>query len=320
MHELDRIRLALVEAAERGEGAVLATVMGVDGSTYRGAGARMVVRADGSTVGAVSGGCLEADIVARAAEVLAAGRVELAHYDTRTADDAVLGLGMGCQGVIDVQLEPLTGETLRDAIRQLAELRARSAVRLLVCGAGTDAIPVVRLAATVGWLVTVVDHRPSFATAERFPEAERVLRLDVSQMERALASGLRLEEFAAAVVMAHAAAHDRARLHELLGVESLRYLGVLGPRRRTLELLEGSAADGTLELPPNVYAPVGLDLGAETPEEIALSIVSEIAAVLAGRTPRSLRERSGPIHEQRAQSPPVIPSERSESRDPHPTR
>ena len=300
MHELDRIRLALVEASERGEGAVLATVMGVDGSTYRGAGARMVVRADGSTVGAVSGGCLEADVVARAAEALATGRAELVHYDTRTDDDAVLGLGMGCQGVIDVQLEPLRGETLRDAIRQLAELRARSAVHLLVCGAGTDAIPVVRLAAVVGFLVTVVDHRPSFATSERFPEAERVIWIDASQTERALASVLRLEEFAAAVVMAHAAAHDRARLHELLDVETLRYLGVLGPRRRTLELLEGSSVAGREELPPNVYAPVGLDLGAETPEEIALSIVSEIAAVLAGRAGESLRARGGPIHVDRA--------------------
>jgi xanthine dehydrogenase accessory factor len=302
MHELDRIRLALVQAAERSEGAVLATVVGVDGSTYRGAGARMVVRADGSTVGAVSGGCLEADIVLRAAEVLAAGREELAHYDTRADADAVLGLGMGCQGVIDVRLEPLAGETLRRAIEELAELRARSAVRLLVCGGGTDAIPVVQLAAAVGWLVTVVDHRPSFATAERFPEAERVIRLDASGTERALASVLPLEEFVAAVVMAHAAAHDRARLHELLGVEGLRYLGVLGPRRRTLELLEGTTAGASGVLPGNVYAPVGLDLGAETPEEIALSIVSEIAAVLAERTPRSLRERGGPIHEERASS------------------
>jgi xanthine/CO dehydrogenase XdhC/CoxF family maturation factor len=302
MHELDRIRLALVEAAAQGEGAVLATVVGVDGSTYRGAGARMVVRADGTTVGAVSGGCLEADIVARAAEVLAAGRPELAHYDTRTADDAVLGLGMGCQGVIDVRLEPLVGESLQAATRQIAELRARSAVRLVVCGAGTDAIPVVQLATAIGWLVTVVDHRPSFATAERFPEAERVITLDASQTERSLASVLRLEEFAAAVVMAHAATHDRARLHELLDVDGLRYLGVLGPRRRTIELLEGSSAAGKAELPSNVYSPVGLDLGAETPEEIALSIVSEIAAVLAGRTPTSLRERGGPIHEERVLS------------------
>ena len=299
MHELDRIRLALAGAAERAEGAVLATVVGVDGSTYRGVGARMVVRADGSTVGAVSGGCLEADIVARAAERLAAGTPELVHYDTRTSDDGVFGLGMGCQGVIDVRLEPLSGDALRAEIERLAELRTRSAVRLLVCGAGNDAIPVVRLAALTGWLVTVVDHRPSFASAERFPDAERVIRLDTSQPEGALASAVRLDTFTAALVMGHAAAHDRTRLHELLAVGSLRYIGVLGPRRRTLELLDGAAGLEPGAMPSNVYAPVGLDIGAETPDEIALAIVGECAAALAGRPPRSLRDRGGPIHEER---------------------
>jgi xanthine dehydrogenase accessory factor len=298
MHELDRIRLALADAAGRGESAVLATVVAVDGSAYRGAGARMVVRADGSTTGAVSGGCLEADIVAHAAGVLASRTPELVHYDTR-ASDGVLGLGMGCQGVIDVRLEPLGGDALRAEIDRLAELRARSAVRLLVCGAGADAIPVVRLAALTGWLVTVVDHRPSFATAERFPEAERVIRLDASKTEGPLASMVQLDQFAAAVVMGHAATHDRARLHELLGVRGLRYLGVLGPRRRTMELLEGAPGIAPGVIPAHVYAPIGLDIGAETPEEIALAIVSECAAALAGRTPRSLRERAGPIHESR---------------------
>src|SRR3954464_7284606 len=147
MHELDRIRAALVQAEARRESAVLATVLDVDGSTYRGAGARMVVRADGTTVGAVSGGCLEADIVARAAELMPTGSSELVHYDTRASDDVVLGLGLGCQGVIDVRLEALSGETLRAAIAELAELRARSALRVVICGAGTDAIPVARLAA-----------------------------------------------------------------------------------------------------------------------------------------------------------------------------
>ncbi len=297
MHELDRIRLALVDAADRGEGAVLATVVGVDGSAYRGAGARMVVRADGSTTGAVSGGCLEADIVARSAEVLAAGAPDLVHYDTRSSDDGIFGLGMGCQGVIDVRLEPLAGDALRAEVARLAELRARNAVRVLVCGAGADAIPVVRFAAMTGWLVTVVDHRRSVATAERFPDAERVILLDASRTENALASVLPLADFAAAVVMGHAAAHDRARLHELLALTGLRYLGVLGPRRRTMELLEGAPEIAPGTVPANVYAPIGLDIGAETPDEIALAIVSECAAVLARRTPRSLRERPGPIHE-----------------------
>jgi xanthine dehydrogenase accessory factor len=182
---------------------------------------------------------------------------------------------------------------------RLAELRARSAVRLLVCGAGADALPVVRMAAMTGWLVTVVDHRPTFATAERFPDAERVIRVDASPADGALASAVALGELAAAVVMGHAATHDRARLHELLGVPTLRYLGVLGPRRRTMELLDGAPGLSPGEVPANVYAPIGLDIGAETPEEIALAIVSECAAVLAGRTPRSLREREGAIHERR---------------------
>src|SRR6476659_5318586 len=132
MHELDRIRLALTAAAARGEGAVLATVVAVDGSAYRGAGARMVVRTDGSTIGAVSGGCLEADIVARASEVLASGTPALVHYDTRSSDDGVFGFGMGCQGVVDVRLEPLVNDALRAEIDRLADLRARNAVRLLV--------------------------------------------------------------------------------------------------------------------------------------------------------------------------------------------
>ena len=125
---------------------------------------------------------------------------------------------MGCQGVIDVQLEPLSGDALRAEIDRLAELRARSAVRLLVCGAGADAIPVVRLAAMTGWLVTVVDHRPSFATAERFPDADACSASTRRRRMGCLASVVRLDEFAAAVVMGHAATHDRARLHELLGV------------------------------------------------------------------------------------------------------
>jgi xanthine/CO dehydrogenase XdhC/CoxF family maturation factor len=298
MHELDRLRLALADAAARGEPVLLATVLGVEGSTYRGAGARMVVRADGTRVGAESGGCLEADIAARAADLLAARASDVVHYDTRDPGNDLLGLGLGCQGVLDVRLESLDGAPLARAIAELAELRERTAVRLLVCGGGTDAIPLVRLAALVGWLPTVVDHRPSFATAERFSDAERVLLVNAAEDPGALGGALALDRFAAAVVMAHSAAHDRACLHALLGIPSLRFLGVLGPRRRTLELLEGTGvtADG---LPPHLHAPVGLDLGAETPEEIALAIVSECAAVLAGREPRSLRDREGPIHEGR---------------------
>jgi xanthine dehydrogenase accessory factor len=345
MRELDRIRHALAAAAVRKESVVLCTVMRVEGSVYRGAGARMVVTAGAETVGAVSGGCLEADIVARAPEVLASERAEVVRYDTRASDDVVLGLGLGCQGIIDVLLEPLAGATLDDAIafyERLAARRevvtlmtllrasdeglavgtrlvvdengnvvdgeerllsspdelAREIVRpmtpLVVCGAGTDAIPLVRLAKLMGWHVTVIDHRASFVTRDRFPDADMLICANLSADASSLATRIVLDERTMAVVMAHAATHDRAYLHAMLDAGA-SYIGVLGPRRRTMELLGDRAVDG--ELPPAVHAPIGLDLGAESPDEIALAIVAEIAAVNAGRSGGLLRDRSGPIHD-----------------------
>lgn len=347
MRELDRIRSALAAASARRENVVLVTVMAVDGSVYRGAGARMIVTASGETVGAVSGGCLEADIVARGPDVLLGGRAELVRYDTRASDDSVLGLGMGCQGIIDVLLEPLAGEALDDAIAFYGRLAARRdavtlmtvlrsgagipavgarlvlaegggiiegdplllehendvareivrpATRLVICGGGTDAIPLARLAKLMGWHVVVVDHRATFATSTRFPDADAVVCVNLSQDADALGDRVAIDGRTMAVVMAHSAAHDRAYLHAMLDAGA-SYVGVLGPRRRTVELLGDRASGPDAVLPPSVHSPVGLDLGAETPDEIALSIVAEIAAVCAGRSAGMLRERHGPIHD-----------------------
>ena len=347
MRELDRMCHALSAAATRGEGVVLVTVMAVEGSVYRGAGARMIVTESGETVGAVSGGCLEADIVARAPDVRSAGRAELVRYDTRASDEMVLGLGMGCQGIIDLLLEPFSGAALDDAIAFYARLAVRRdavtlmtllrsdagnppvgtrlllgeggdviegdrallarendvarevvrpATRLLVCGGGTDAIPLTRLAKLMGWHVTVVDHRASFATPTRFPDADAVVCVNLSQDASALDGRVVIDARTMAVVMAHSASHDRAYLHALLDAEA-EYIGALGPRRRTVELLGSRVSGPQATLPPSVHSPVGLDLGAETPEEIALSIVAEIAAVSTGRNAGMLRERRGPIHD-----------------------
>ena len=343
MRELDLIRYSLAAAASRSEAAVLCTVMAVAGSVYRGAGARMVI-AGIDTTGAVSGGCLEADLVARAPDVIASGRAELARYDTRISDDVVLGLGLGCQGIIDVLIEPLAGATLEDAIAfydRLAKRRdtvtvatllratdevpvgtrvvldadgriiegderlltrsedvAREVIRpatpLVVCGAGTDAIPVVRLAKQMGWHVTVVDHRAAFVTATRFPDADVLVCANLTNDDVSLASRIEIDERTMALVMAHAASHDRAYLHAMLDAKA-SYIGVLGPRRRTMELLGDRAVDGNL--PNAVHAPVGLDLGAESPDEIALAIIAEIAAVNAGRSGGMLRDHRGPIHD-----------------------
>ncbi len=147
----------------------------------------------------------------------------------------------------------------------------------------------------MGWHVTVIDHRPSFANAARFPDADVVLHAHLADDPTSLGA-ITLDANTAAVVMAHSASHDRAYLHRMLDAGA-GYIGVLGPRRRTVELL-GDRFGGTL--PHNVHSPVGLDLGAETPDEIALAVVSEVAAVSAGRSGGMLRHRGGPIHDRDA--------------------
>jgi xanthine/CO dehydrogenase XdhC/CoxF family maturation factor len=356
MHELKRLRLALGEACARGEAVMVATVVSVDGSVYRGVGARMAVRADGTAIGAVSGGCLEADVVARFDEVVARGVPEVVTYDTRLSDDVVLGLGLGCQGVIDLLLEPLAGERLADAIAFYDALTARRApvvvatylrvpddgerrvgervvlddaneigraelelggaviayetvhppVRLVVCGAGNDAIPLARFAGMLGWSVTVVDHRASFATRERFPDADAIVALNLADDPDALARALTIDSSTAAVCMAHSATHDRAYLRALIAMDA-GYVGVLGPRRRTMEMLSDARGEKPVALPPNVHSPIGLDIGAETPEEIALAIVAEITAVQNERSGGKLRDRAGPIHMNRVASKSDVP-------------
>jgi xanthine/CO dehydrogenase XdhC/CoxF family maturation factor len=164
-------------------------------------------------------------------------------------------------------------------------------VQLLVCGAGTDAQPVVTQAAALGWSVVVLDQRVDFARASRFPEAERVIAAgDVAALD-----GLRLDARTAAIVMSHSFAQDTFFLESLLQ-HPLGYLGVLGARRRTLDLLARLGRDA---MPPGLHAPAGLDIGAETPEQIALSILSEVQATFAKRRGGALCERDGSIHDRK---------------------
>lgn len=161
-------------------------------------------------------------------------------------------------------------------------------VQLLVCGAGNDAQPLVAQAAALGWSVIVMDGRADFARAARFPEAGRV----IVAKDPATFDGLRLDERTAAIVMSHSFAQDTSFL-EMLVARQLGYLGVLGSRRRTLDLL---ARLGYEAMPAGLHAPAGLDIGAETPEQIALSILSEVQATFAGRGGGALRDREGSIH------------------------
>ena len=154
---------------------------------------------------------------------------------------------------------------------------------LVIFGAGHDAVPLVRVAKEVGWHVTVVDGRAAYARADRFPEAD-VVRVSPPGRK------IEIEEGAAVVLMTHSFAHDAAILGWL--PESLAYVGVLGPIHRTKRLLDEIGIDGD-----RLHAPIGLDLGADGPNEIALAIVAEILAVRKDRSAGPLKGRMTPLHE-----------------------
>ncbi|HEU4618792.1 MAG TPA: XdhC family protein, partial [Gammaproteobacteria bacterium] len=306
----------------------------------------------------VSGGCLEGDIAEHARRVIERREPSPLTYDLRDDGDDPFGLGIGCNGLIRVFLQPLfadggyepfasmaavslapgggaaatvvaagrsglaPGATLvrarrhgdgADAFRPAAsaELRERlgpgceraletgrsefrvdddsglavlyaplkPVPRLLVLGAGLDAVPVVDLAAEIGWLVTVADHRPAYLERGGFARAARKREVVPGRLREALP----LDEFDAVLVMSHHLATDRAYLLELAGLVC-RYVGVLGPPARKERLL-ASLGDASSALRERLRGPVGLDIGADSPEAIALSILAELQGVLSGARP-----------------------------------
>ena len=328
MSELGEILDAIEERHARGEPMALATIVATSGSTYRHAGARLLVPADGEPIGNISGGCLEDDVARIGREVMATGRPQLASFDLSADDDAVWGYGLGCNGSFEVFVEPTDGAvetaaalrhergclvttlTGHDAGSHRFEANAdhgagptiadedgrrvfhepiQPPMRLVVCGAGHDAIPLVRQAAELGWRVTVADVRRSLLNAERFPGAADFCDADPERAADAMAP----DEQTAIVLMSHNYLRDNAYLRSFVGA-SWGYLGVLGPRGRTEQML---AEIGQQEALERLHAPAGLDIGAEGPEEVARAIVAEILAVARGRRGGSLRDRSGPIHD-----------------------
>lgn len=322
--------------------AVLATVVKTVGSSYRRAGAHMLIFANGDVVGSVSGGCLEQDVISNAAKVRASGQPMLLSYDTTVEEDVLFGSGVGCKGLIEIWLEPMScargmldfceqlfarGETgvvattfrgrgvgERSFIDGAAEPRSlvkmdecgseifcdliQPAPRLFIFGAGYDAIPLARFAKDMGYEVTVCDRRPAYATHERFPEADRVFVKAAADVP-----DLGITKRAAAVVMSHHYVSDRDCLRALLP-KPLAYLGVLGPRRRAEAMLQEIRAEGVVvgdEMLSKLHNPIGLDIGAEGPEQIALAILAEINAVFAGHGGGMLREKKGPIHSPRTE-------------------
>jgi xanthine dehydrogenase accessory factor len=312
------MELLLERAPSASEPRVLATVVATAGSTYRKPGARMLLMGDGSYIGLLSGGCLESDLQIHAREVLDSGVPRAVEYDTRGPDDTLFGVGAGCEGTMRILLEPAGPASRAELAVKAAGQRsqhgdsaslimvhhagrlplgtyaaeqpiapadlARAFVQviappphLLICGAAPDARPVALAARTLGWRVTVVDHRPAYAVADRFAGAE--VRLATPKQLR---SEVDLSRCHAAVVMSHHLPSDEAYLRELAEAELPAYIGLLGPKARRARLARelGTVMD---RLGARIHGPVGLDIGAITPEGIALSIIAQIHAWLAGR-------------------------------------
>ncbi len=352
--ETTEILNRLLALTEEGRHAAVATVVNIAGSAYRRAGAKLLIEESGVTTGGVSGGCLEADVREIALVAIRDGVPRLKHYDTGTDENMIWGLGLGCNGAVDVFVQPVTSGESQDILRCERELlkgdvpfavgtvivgdpsilgrgivatgsgatsgstgnasldraleqlcRERIEIgssildigdrrvfvevcvpppRVMIFGAGEDARPLAAAASAVGFRVEVVDHRPAFLDSDRFPNAA----LNSSKPEDA---EITVDGEVFAVVMTHSLKHDTEWVRYLLSTE-VSYIGMLGPRQRTDDILE--SVDGSND--ERVFGPVGIDIGADGPEQVAASIVAELLAVRAERTPRHLRERSGSIN------------------------
>lgn len=370
MNDLGQILALWRELESSGVDYVLATVVAVEGSSYRKPGARMLLAQDGRRIGTVSGGCLEAEVARRAWWLISSGPV-VEPYSTRDDEDEK-PYGSGCGGVVSLLLErrqtaspflnalehafrervPVAVATILDgrhigqrriidvtrsdpeqtashpvdpiaqSLKQLGEMclenhssfertlsiegspvRVRADYEparhgLWIFGAGDDAKPLAQFAQGLGWFVAVADGRSHLATRERFPGVDDLCILPTFDLPRAAPQHLSLRSTDAAVMMTHSFDQDSRILASLL-CSDVRpaYLGVLGPQRRTRELL--AEASRLLDLPvttdrveawlSQMHAPTGLDLGADTPAAIALSIIAEIQQALTAATGQPLR-------------------------------
>jgi xanthine dehydrogenase accessory factor len=368
MKEIRDIVAAYDRAVAEGKRAALATIVKVEGSSYRREGARMLITEDGQLTGAISGGCLEGDALRKAQLVMARQQGMVVTYDTNEEDDAKMGLGLGCNGTIQILIEPIDdlaavnpitllkgtlkqrlwyvlvtlfsfdknspqpgtcllvkeggavkGNIEDPVLRKDIETDAKAALRegvqdihtygeyiafhsvikpaksLVVVGGGNDAIPLTEMSHALGWETTVIDGRPNYATAVRFPKAQKVV---VAKANGAIRHVTKDTE-TAVVLMTHNYHYDLEVLGQLLPLEAIPYIGVLGPKKKLHRMLDELSSEGhnyTYAQAMRVYGPMGLDIGASTPEEIALSILAEVQAVMSKKSGTALRERSLPIH------------------------
>jgi len=367
MKELIDIVAAYERAVKENKKTALATVVLVEGSAYRRAGARMLITEDGQLTGAISGGCLEGDALRKARMVIMQQQPMLVTYDTMDDDDAKLGVGLGCNGIIHILIEPIRdghanpiallkaainstgysvlvtlfstenrkalqpGSTLFFSDRKILskgiestpyknELLAdveyvltrqqsivtgylgysafiecvKPLISLVILGAGNDAIPLTKMAAILGWNTSIVDGRPNYATSDRFPLVNKII---VAKPEKVLES-VEFNEWTAFVLMTHNYNYELAFLQNILPLHPL-YIGVLGPKKK-LERMLSELADAGIFITERdleaIHGPIGLDIGSETSEEIALAIVAEIKAFFSDRNGQPLKYKNSVIH------------------------
>lgn len=253
---------AAMRAEARGERAALVTVVSTEGSTPQKAGARMLVYADGGIVGTIGGGCLEAEMTWRAREAIEGRRPKLVSYDL-TPEQAGED-GLVCGGRMQVFIEPIEGTPV-----------------LCLFGAGHVAQPLARMAKACGFRVEVADDRLKFANAERFPEAD----LLVVEGFAAAAEKMTLGPNSFAIVVTRGHRGDAEALQAVLG-RGLRFVGLLGSRPKVVHIFAALRERGVAsEALAAVHAPLGVEIGAETPDEIAVSILAEMIAVRRGADP-----------------------------------
>src|SRR5205809_3935328 len=251
---------ALAEALQRGEEVALVTITSSTGSTPQRIGAKMRVFADGRSVGTIGGGCYENDAFWKAREAIGDRKPRLLHYEL--SDDFAQETGLICGGQMDVYIEPI-----------------EPSPELYIVGAGHVGFHLARIAQEVGFRVHVADDREKFANAERFPTAAEIVVEDIpSWIARAS-----IPAHAYVVIVTRGHTNDLEALRALAPRE-LRYIGLIGSRAKVARIYDALTADG---MPSDhlkrVHAPIGLDIGAVTPQEIAVSILAELIAVKHGK-------------------------------------
>ncbi|WP_316822908.1 XdhC/CoxI family protein [Pedobacter gandavensis] len=366
MKEITDILKAYKKAAKAQQKTALATVVKVEGSSYRRPGARMLITEHGQLTGAISGGCLEGDALRKALSAIVQQENKLITYDTTDEEDARIGVQLGCNGIVHILFEPINDLDPLNPIVLLEALSAeredavlvtlfsltdksqpgtsmlyrrdhlqsrtpvaiqqeviktaaavlndntssfqvypsganaitgffefiRPPISLVIAGAGNDVQPLAEMAYLLGWEVHIVDGRASHASSMRFPNAARVI---IAKPEQIL-SHIKIDAQTAFVLMTHNYNYDLAVLNILLDTNS-PYIGSLGPKKKLIRMLD-ELDRNTKENELRIHGPVGLDIGAETAEEIAISILAEIKAVFSGATLNALKEKKAPIHHQ----------------------